>query len=85
MCPLLSFHACSLYIGGEDYEPVSQILTFRPNSRIVNSDVILYDDDINEGLEEFTLQLILTDQQLGRPGILRESTVRIIDNEGTCG
>ena len=70
-------------LGGSDYEAVSQILTFRPDSRTVSVTIPLIDDDLNEGLEEFTLQLVLTDEQLGMPDILRESTVRILDDEGT--
>ncbi len=69
-------------LGGSDYEVVSQILTFRPDSRTVSTAVPLIDDDLNEGLEEFTLQLVLTDEQLGMPDVLRESTVRIFDDEG---
>lgn len=72
-----------LLLGGSDYEAVSQTLTFRPDSRTVSTIVPLIDDDLNEGLEEFTLQLVLTDEQLGMPDVLRESTVRIFDDEGT--
>ena len=70
--------------GGEDYEAVSRELTFRPDSRIVSVEVILNDDDLNEGLEYFSLQLVLTDERLGMPDILKESTVRIFDDEGVC-
>ena len=58
------------------------MLTLRPDSRIARTTVSLLDDDLNEGLEEFILQLVLTDEQLGMPDILRESTVRIFDDEG---
>ena len=57
-------------------------MTFRPDLRIVSTLVRLIDDDLNEGLEEFTLQLVLTDEQLGMPDVLRESIVRIFDDEG---
>lgn len=70
------------HTGGQDYEAVSQRLTFKPDTKIVSTIIPLIDDDLNEGLEEFTLQLLLTDEQLGMPGVLRESTVRILDDEG---
>ena len=57
-------------------------MTFRPDSRTDSVVITLLDDDLNEGLEEFTLQLVLTDEQLGMPDVLRESTVRIFDDEG---
>lgn len=69
-------------LGGSDYEAVSRTLTFRPDSRTVSVTVPLIDDDLNEGQEEFTLQLVLTDERLGMPDVLRESTVRIFDDEG---
>ena len=78
----LCLHHHQLHVGGSDYEAVSQVLTFRPDSRIISTAVSLIDDDLNEGLEEFTLQLVLTDEQLGMPDVLRESTVRIFDDEG---
>ena len=72
------------YIGGVDYETISRVLNFRPDSRIVTTTIDVYDDDLNEGLEDFTLQLILTDERLGMPDVLRESVVRIFDDEGVC-
>lgn len=69
-------------LGGLDYEAFSEVLTFRPDSKIVTAQVDLINDELNEGLEDFTLQLVLTDEQLGTPDVLRESTVRIFDDEG---
>ena len=46
--------------------------------------VILLDDEISEGLEDFDLQIVLVDEALGDPGVLVEASVLIFDNEGVC-
>ena len=82
MCCVTTRFFCTL--GGLDYEAISRTLTFTPDSRITLTQIILNNDELNEGLEDFTLQLVLTDENLGMPGVLRESIVRIFDDEGVC-
>lgn len=70
-----------LNIAGSDYESVSQTLTFTPNSTVSQVRVNLTDDSESEGLEEFSVDIILVDEMLGRPGIVNQSLVQILDNE----
>ena len=67
--------------AGDDYIPISQTLTFSPSETIITVRVNLLDDDASEGSEDFLLQLVLVDEQLGRPGVVSQASVLLLDNE----
>ena len=68
-------------LAGADYEPVTRTLTFTPSSASELVRVTLFDDLSSEGLEEFSVELVLVDETLGEPGVVREAMVIIADNE----
>lgn len=67
--------------AGSDYESISQTLTFTPGSGVGEVRLSLLDDSENEGLEEFSVAIVLVDGMLGRPGIVGEALVQILDDE----
>ena len=55
------------------------MLTFDQVRRTQTVSVVILDDDVSDGVKEFSLQVLPVDTQLRSP--LAESTVRIFDNE----
>ncbi len=70
----------SLFLGA-DYTAVERVLTFTPSSSSAEVLVLLQDDRVSEGLEEFFLTLQLTNEMLGLPGEVTRATVFIFDDE----
>ncbi len=58
-------------------------LTFGPGVTTATRTVFLLDDQISEGLEDFEVQVVLVDQELGDPGVVVSATVLVFDNEST--
>ena len=69
--------------GGMDYARLNQTLRFTPSVLQQRVQIDLIDDDLNDGVETFLLQLLPASDNLGSSGILAEATVEIDDNEGT--
>ncbi len=74
---------CHFPLGGLDFQPVNTTLTFRPGVTTATRTVFLLDDQISEGLENFEVQVVLVDQELGDPGVVVSATVLVFDNEST--
>ena len=55
------------------------MLTFDQVRRTQTVNVVILDDDVSDGVKEFSLQVLPVDMQLRSP--LAESTVQILDNE----
>ena len=60
---------------------MSLTLTFTPTLASNQIQVALSEDLDSEGIEEFFLQVVLVDEQLGLPGLVVEARVFIFDNE----
>ena len=71
-------------VAGVDYTSVtSSVLTFTPGgATLQNIAVNIVDDTLIEGTERFTASLS-TGNSFTRIGSINETTVRIIDNDGT--
>lgn len=66
-----------------DYVRLNQTLRFTPSVLQQRAQINLIDDDFNDGVETFLLQLLPASDNLGASGTLAEATVEIDDNEGT--
>ncbi len=66
---------------GVDYEAVSQTLTFTPTSVTREVRVRILDDGRSEGLEDFSVDMVLVDEKLGQPGVITQALVQILDDE----
>ncbi len=58
-------------------------LTFGPGVTTANRTIMLLDDEISEGLENFEVQVVLVNEELGDPGVIVSARVLVFDNEGT--
>ena len=65
--------------GGDDYGVTSRVLTFDQSTRQQTASVTIVDDEIGDGVKEFSLLVLPEDSELPSP--LAEATVQIIDNE----
>ena len=72
-------------LSGADYEAISQTLTFTPTMATGEVRVNLLDDRRSEGLEDFLVDVVLVDENLGQPGIIAQAVVQILDNESKAG
>ena len=74
----------SFAVGGLDFVPLNTTLTFGPGVTMATNTVFLMDDELSEGLERFTIDIVLVNEALGDPGVLQTATVLLFDNEGEC-
>ena len=70
-----------MFIPGNDYVAVSQTITFTPTSSSNELTITLLDDSDSEGTEEFFVNIIVVDENLGRPGEIQRASVLIFDDE----
>ena len=73
----------TLYSAGEDYDETTQSVTFEPGQSLVSVQVMITDDTIYEGMQEFTVMLTSSDSAVTITQ--SDATAQIIDNDGTVG
>ena len=68
--------------GGSDYQAVTRTLTFQPNENQMCFDVAILDDDLDEGTESFSAEII----SIPSSGVVRgdpeSSIISITDDDG---
>ena len=67
---------------GSDYQPVTRTLTFQPNQNRMCFNIPILNDQLDEGTESFSVEIISVPSSgvvLGDP---ERSTISIIDDDG---
>ena len=68
--------------GGSDYQAVTRTLTFQPNEDQMCFDVTILDDELDEGTESFSAEIISIPSSGVVIGDPESSIISITDDDG---